>query len=201
MVIAMTDDDEDDLDREDRRTRVLREAREIVKRHKRDMAEKREKLEKQSPDEVARTLLPLPEDRLTRWRREMSVFEAEREAAEAELITRSGADGLIYKRYEGPQPTAATPAGEDWNAWADARIDARLEEERKMVMDIVGECVGELLAKEREATAAAIRDQVRELKIEATSLRAEVIELRTLLALERGKVVDQTTSSTARRVN
>ena len=68
-----------------------------------------------------------------------------------------------------------------------------------MIMDIVGETLGELIAKERDATTAAIRDQVRELKIEATSLRSEVIELRTQLALERGKVVEM--PSPLRRVN
>jgi hypothetical protein len=198
----MADDDEDNLDREDDRTRILREAREIVRRHKRETAERREKLEKQSPEDVAHTLLPLPEDRLAKWRRDMAVFDEERKDGERTLRREARRDRLIRKRYEGEQPAAATPAADwsAWDAWADARIDARLEEERAMTMDIVGECFGELLAKEREAAAATIRDQVRELKIEATSLRSEVIELRTLLALERGKAVDLP-SPFARRVN
>jgi hypothetical protein len=195
-------DDEDDLDREDRRTRILREAREIVRKHKRETAERRERLEKQSPEDVAHTLLPLPEDRLTKWRREMAAFAAEREAAaEAELVTRSGADAdLVYKTRENAID-ATRVNWNAWNEWADSRIDARLEEERKMVMDIVGECLGELLAKERDATMAAMRDQVRELKIETTSLRSEVIELRTQLALERAKPADLPSPLSSRRVN
>ena len=55
-----------------------------------------------------------------------------------------------------------------------------------MIMDIVGETLGELIAKERKKR----EEEIRELQIETTSLRSEVIELRTQLALERSKVVD-----------
>ena len=67
---------------------------------------------------------------------------------------------------------------------------AALDREREALVEGIGEGLAQMLADEREATMAAVRDQIRELKIEATSLRAEMIELRTLLALERGKVVD-----------
>jgi hypothetical protein len=82
-----------------------------------------------------------PIDPVEKWRREMSVFDAERQAAEREL-------------------RSETTARADWAA-IDARIDARLEQERAMVMDVVGEAIGELLAEERAKMFAeynALRD-------------------------------------------
>jgi hypothetical protein len=53
---------------------------------------------------------------------------------------RKEATGLIYKTRE--VETAATTSGEDWNEWADGRIDHALE--------AFGESIGGILAGERQ---------------------------------------------------
>lgn len=56
-------DDEDDLDRERRATRILREARDTVRRLKDDPANaRRDEIEKLPPADLAKTLIPAPED-------------------------------------------------------------------------------------------------------------------------------------------
>jgi hypothetical protein len=194
-------DDEDDLDREDRRTRILREAREIVKQHKRETAERREKLEKQSPEDVAHTLLPLPEDRVAKWRREMDAIAEVHAAEAAELHTRSGADDLVYKRHD--NAIDETRAGHGWVEWIDGRIDAAIEAEREATTEGFGEAIRKILDEERRDILRTLRGELTNLKIEASKLAAEVADLRVQLAqhaIDRAKVVEMP-SPLARRVN
>jgi hypothetical protein len=173
----------EELERE-RRRRLIDEARATVERLK-DIEKRREEVQSLPPREVARRLIPAcADDAVERWAADAEKRERERRAAERELRREDRRDRLIRRRYERAQPAPAVCAGDDWNTWCDTRIDARLEEERAMVMDIVGECLGELLAKERDATTAALRDQVRELK-------TEIAELRSDYARARSSVVDQ----------
>ena len=184
----------EELERE-RRRRLIDEARATVERLKDIEKRRAKKSNRCRRREVARRLLPAcADDAVARWARDADERERERRAAERELRREARRDRLIRKRYEGAQPAAATRAGDDWNAWCDARIDARLEEERTMVMDIVGECLGELLAKERDATMAALRDQVRELKV-------EIAELRSDHARARSSVVDLPRAAASRKLN
>ena len=53
-----------------------------------------------------------------------------------------------------------------------------------------GKAIGDLLLREREDTARAMRDEVRSLKIEISKLASESAALREQLAVERGRVLD-----------
>jgi hypothetical protein len=203
LVTMMTDDNNlsaEELERQ-RRRRLINEARERVAKL-RDIEKYREEIERLPAPEVARRLIPAAaDDCVERWAADAAKRERERVEAEAELTTRSADDGLIYKRYEN-QPAEVTRAGDDWNEWFDARLDARLEQERKMIMDITGEALGELLAKERkkrEDTIRKVREELRELKLECAKLASESAALREALAADRGKVVEM--PSPLRRVN
>jgi hypothetical protein len=191
VVIDMTDAEFEAEERE-RRRRIISESRADVERWKVEKKNREklcEEIERLPAPEIARRLIPAaPDDCVQRWAADAAKRERERAAAKAELATRSGAADLVYKRHE--NAVEVTRAGDDWNAWFDERLAYALDRERAALVEGIGEGLAQLLADEREATTAAIRDQVRELKIETTSLRSEVIELRTQLALERGKVVD-----------
>ena len=186
----MTDDEfsAEELERQ-RRRRLIDQAKDTVARLK-NRERYREEVESLPPAEVARRLIPAPEDPVAKWRREMAAIAEAHAAEAAELSTRSGAGDLIYKTNENAAVGETRADWSAWNAWADERIQSALDRERAALVEGLGEGLAQLLADERESTMAAVRDQVRELKVEATSLRAEILELRTLLALERGKVVD-----------
>ena len=53
-----------------------------------------------------------------------------------------------------------------------------------------GKAIRDLLLREREDTARAMRDEVRSLKIEISKLASESAALREQLAGERGRVLD-----------
>lgn len=186
----MTDDEfsAEELERQ-RRRRLIDQAKDTVARLK-NREKYREEVESLPPAEVARRLIPAPEDPVAKWRREMAAIAEAHAAEAAELSTRSGAGDLIYKTNENAAVGETRADWSAWNAWADERIQSALDRERAALVEGLGEGLAQLLADERKSTMAAVRDQVRELKVEATSLRAEILELRTLLALERGKVVD-----------
>jgi hypothetical protein len=197
----MTDDEED---RDARATRLIREARDTVRRLKREPRSERNRklddLERQPPDDVARTLLPMP-DPVAKWRKEMAVFAAEKEAAEAELHTRSGAGDLVYKRHD--NAIDETRAGADWSAWnewADGRIDAAID----AATQGFGEAISKILEDERRDVLRTLRGEIADAKIEASRLAAEVAELRVQLAqyaIDRAKVVDMPSPLSSRRVN
>jgi hypothetical protein len=73
-----------------------------------------------------------------------------------------------------------------------------------MVLDVVGEYLGELIAKERrkrEDVMREIREEIRELRIECAKLGSESAALREALATDRGKVVDLPSPLSSQRVN
>ena len=122
----MNDDEfsAEELERK-RRRRLVDEARATVERLK-DREKYREEVEGLPAPEVARRLIPAAaDDAVERWARDADERERERREAERELRREAQRDRLIRKRYEGVQPTAATRAGDDWNAWLDSRISNR----------------------------------------------------------------------------
>ena len=168
----MTDDDDDDRDREARVVRTLREARNNVRRLKREPADKRrDEFERQSPEDIAKTLLPLPmTDPVARWRMEADEAIAARERAKEEIRSQS------------------TPRV-DYDA-IDERVLMLIERDRNLMCESLGKAVGELLNEERVDTMRAMRDELRSLKIEIAKYASEVAALREALTVERGRVVD-----------
>jgi hypothetical protein len=166
----MTDDD--DEDRDERATRIIRESRKIVEQHKRETREKRDALEKQSPEDVARTLLPLSDDPVERWKREADIAAWEREAAKADIASASARSAL----YD--------------IAAVDRRIEMWLSIERVDVAEAIGTEIAKLLDEEREAVMRVLKDELRELKIEIAKYSSESAELRRELALDRSKPLD-----------
>jgi hypothetical protein len=77
----------------------------------------------------------------------------------------------------------------DWHA-IDERIRTAIACERMLMLRTCGKAIGDLLLREREDTARAMRDEVRSLKIEISKLASESAALREQLAGERGRVLD-----------
>lgn len=77
----------------------------------------------------------------------------------------------------------------DWHA-IDERIRTAIPCERMFMLRTCGKAIGDLLLREREDTARAMRDEVRSLKIEISKLASESAALREQLAVERGRVLD-----------
>jgi hypothetical protein len=132
------------------------------------------------PELTTSDLPPLP-DPLERWREEMDAIAAEREEAKAEIASV-------------PRPAV------DWDE-IDRRIALWLERERKFLAQALGEQTGKLLVRERRDVMKALREELRELKIECAKLGSESAELRRELALDRGKVVDLPSPLRRRSVN
>ena len=65
-------------------------------------------------------------------------------------------------------------------------IERRLESERKFILEVAGEAIGEMLAEQHREAKRALADEVRELKIELAELQTTLCELRQVLAKERG---------------
>ena len=112
----MSDDDFStaELERARRARLINDEARATVERLK-DIGKRKEEI-----SEISRRLTPAcADDAIERWARDADERERERRAAERELKREARRDRLVRRRYEGVQPAAATPAGDDWNVWLD----------------------------------------------------------------------------------
>ena len=68
-----------------------------------------------------------------------------------------------------------------------------MAEERRLILESVGEAIGEMLAEQHKASKNALQDVVRELKIEICELQTTLCELRQVIAQERK--IPQLTSS------
>ena len=78
-------------------------------------------------------------------------------------------------------------------------IDVRLADERKFLIEVMGEALGEALAEARKQSKDELTDEVRSLKIELANLDSTIAELRRALADERGRAVDLPNPLSARR--
>jgi hypothetical protein len=151
-----------------RRRRVIDEARATVSRLKREERARHEVERLPGPD-LARRLIPAPEDRISKWRREADERDAARERMKAEIMTPN------HEPF-------------DWSAF-DARIEAVIARERRIMAEALGEEVSKLLVEEREDRMRTLREKINELRLEVAKLGSESAALREQLA-GRGKVVD-----------
>jgi hypothetical protein len=72
-----------------------------------------------------------------------------------------------------------------WNKWCDARIEAKLADERRFLLDVVGEALGQALAKERKSAKCELDDSIRSLKLELADALTVINELRSVVSAER----------------
>jgi hypothetical protein len=134
-----------------------------------------------------------PVDPVEKWRRDMDALTADRERAEEELKS-------------SPRPVPV-----DW-AMIDALADGLgqgvaqlLDEERDAIRKACRAAVDDVIdhvrdrADQASDAMASVRAELRELRAEYVRLGSEVTELRTQLALDRGKVVDMSSPSASRR--
>ena len=83
------------------------------------------------------------------------------------------AEDTAERRRHLPKPRPSEPEEEvhysqpvetvkqcDWNAWADAKIAAAIQDERRFMIAVVGEALGEALGKERQADKADLAKEV-----------------------------------------
>jgi hypothetical protein len=110
----------------------------------------------------------VPEDRVTRWRREADERTRQRQVAKGELI---------FKTYEGPQP-ADTRAGDDaWNQWCDQRIEAALAVERKLLAEEFGKEVGRLLDERDDKRDAELEAKLAKIWTSLTAAHRSICEI------------------------
>jgi hypothetical protein len=167
-----------------RRQRIIEEARSTVERLK-DLEEKRDDAARLPPADLARRLIPAAaDDAVARWRADANAFARERRREKRRLrmeTHRAPDDEIVRRRHE--ESTAAKQP--DWSA-IDARIEAYLARERKLLCETLGEEVGRLLAEERTDTMRKLREEIRELRLEYARLGSQTEELRAALDRERG---------------
>ena len=201
VVIDMADDEfsAEELERA-RRARLIDEARATVERLK-DIEKRKEEITSLPPSEFSRRLTSAcADDAIERWARDADERERQRRTAERELRREARRDRLIRKRHEGGNQLVAGASGwEGWEAW----LDSHFEQERAMVLDVVGEYLGEFIARERKKREE-MRDEIRELRVQCARLGSESAELRVQLAqlaVDRSsKVVDLPSPLSSRRV-
>jgi hypothetical protein len=87
---------------------------------------------------------------------------------------------------EEPRPARKLDTGRGPNPNIYQWIEKRLETDRKFILEVVGEAIGEMLAEQHKQNKRDLSDEVRELKIELAELQTTLCELRTVLAKERG---------------
>jgi hypothetical protein len=65
-------------------------------------------------------------------------------------------------------------------------IEERLETERKFILEVAGQAIGEMLEEQHKIAKTALQDEVRQLRIELCELQTTLCELRQVIAKERG---------------
>jgi hypothetical protein len=88
----------------------------------------------------------------------------------------------------------------DWSGWEDW-LAARLKREREVTYAGVGSAIAEMLKEERDEYKKELSAEVRQLRIELANLEATLSELRSLMAAERGQVIDTPNPLAPRRAN
>jgi hypothetical protein len=79
-------------------------------------------------------------------------------------------------------------------------IEERLETERKFILEVAAQAIGEMLEEQHKIAKSALQDEVRQLRIELCELQTTLCELRQVIAKER-KTLDLPSQLTARTVN
>jgi hypothetical protein len=140
--------DNEDEDREAKTRRVLREARETLRRTQRlrEVERAKHEIEEMEPDAAAHVLIPAPEDRVTRWRKDAEARAAAREEVRAQERARTD---LIYKQFE--NKSTVNDNSDAWNKWLTEYVERRLEQERELIWDVVGQAFAGLIEEHRKA--------------------------------------------------
>jgi hypothetical protein len=115
--------------------------------------------------------------------------------------------GLVYKTHaasapaipEAPLVVKSMPADASagWDAW----LRSHLDNERRLMVEIVGQALGELIAKRRKEARAELQAEVNRLNREVEQLRDLIIELRRDLRADRAQIIDLPSPLQPRRVN
>jgi hypothetical protein len=85
---------------------------------------------------------------------------------------------------------AVEPDWSGWEAWADAKINNAIQEERTFLIETIGQALGEMLEKEREEHRKALRLEVAEMRLELVKLRTVLAEYRAFSADGGRSVLD-----------
>src|SRR5262245_44520601 len=75
----------------------------------------------------------------------------------------------------------------DWSGW-ERWLRERLDEERKFMLEVVAQALGEALGKARQNSRNELADEVRRLRLELCEAQTTLAELRQILTAERGKL-------------
>ena len=96
-------------------------------------------------------------------------------------VTSELGKGSVFTVRLPPKRKLDTGRGPDIYQW----IEQRMESERRLILEAVGEAIGDLLAEQHQKAKTALQDEVRELKIEICELQTTLCELRQVIAQER----------------
>jgi hypothetical protein len=105
-------------------------------------------------------------------RAEHHQYMAERKALANLPVSENGDAGLVYKDYDNSAPPAAAAAADeetDWSGW-ERWLRAHLDNEREVILDIVGHAMDMLAEQER----TAIDRQLAELRAENAELKGMI---------------------------
>jgi hypothetical protein len=162
-IMVSFDGETEDEDRErERRRKAIDEARQTTRRLK-DIRRRREDVENLPADEVAKRLIADADRLIENFRRERA----------------AGDDEIVRKRFElGPVVETRAAAADDnsdgWNRW----FDGRIERERALIWDVVGEVIAterrnaERKIADLSGEVAKLRDELRQAREAAASARA-----------------------------
>jgi hypothetical protein len=118
-----------------------------------------------------------------------------REQSEERLVQRRSSAPLVHKTtvneplrrqdYSSDDQSSSSDYDRDWNNWLARGVDARLEAERQLTIDVVGEALGTIRAQLRKEFQDKLSTETRVLSEQVKALQAEVTSLRTQLAEQR----------------
>ena len=128
-------------------------------------------------DKEQREAVALP-DPVARWKADSDARAAARAAAKAEIAAAS-------------RPTV------DWDA-IDQRIQQALTAECRSMVEALATELGKWLEEDKD-TMKAMREELRELKIECAKLGSQAAELRAQMTIDRSQIIDLPSSPLARR--
>jgi hypothetical protein len=105
-----------------------------------------------------------------------------------------------------PEPKRDTNADrqaqwDEWNQWADSKIENAIQAERAFVLECVGQAVGQMVDDERQAYKRALQSEAQGLKTELAELKALLVEYRAFFATGDRSVLDLPNPLAAKRVN
>jgi hypothetical protein len=132
---------------------------------------------------------------------ERRILERRKKEEPEEHLHYRETDGMAARRLQAEHDAA-------WNAWLDARLDERLQDERDFMVEAVGTALGEATAdlrdeidEQRKKARQQLHEEVKLLRAELCELSTVVSELRKVIASEHARVLDLPALPQSRRVN